>query len=100
MHNGKDSWMWEYPENSYTTGLGNYKQSGVSMSTFKNRENKHDVYRGKNYMKRSCQSLSERAMKIITFYIEEKKLFTKEKQESYENAKIYFICQEKIEINM
>ena len=53
-----------------------------------------------NCMKRSCQSLSERAMKIITFYIEEKKLFTKEKQESYENAKIYFICQEKIEINM
>ena len=35
-------------------------------------------------------------MKIIIFYFEKKKLFTKEKQESYENAKIYYISQEKI----
>ena len=41
-------------ENSSTTKVGKHTQSGFSMSTlssFKCIENKHDVYRGKYYMK-------------------------------------------------
>ena len=36
-----------------------------TISSFKNIENKHDVYRGKNCMKKFCESLREHAMKII-----------------------------------
>ena len=44
--------------------------SGFSMSTispFKSIENKRDVYRRKDYMKKICKSLREHAMKIINF---------------------------------
>ena len=53
------------------------------MSTiwkFKNRENKHDVCRGKGCIKKFCESLREHAMK-------EMKLLMKEQQESYEILK-------------
>ena len=43
------------PENSSTTKVGEHIQSGFSMSTilsFKSIENKHDVHRGKDYMKK------------------------------------------------
>ena len=36
-------------------------------------------------------------MKIINFKKKKMKLLTKEQQESYENAKIYYICKEKFE---
>ena len=36
-----------------------------TISSFKNIENKHDVYRGKNCMKMFCESLREHAVKII-----------------------------------
>ena len=57
-----------------------------------NLENKHDVYRGEDCMKRFCESLREHPMKII-----KKKLLTKEQQISYENVKICYICKEKLE---
>ena len=44
-----------------------------------------------------CEFLRERAMKIINFKKKKMKLLTKEQQESYENAKICFICKKKIE---
>ena len=31
-------------------------------------ENKHDVYRGKDYMKKFCEFLRKHAMEIIIFY--------------------------------
>ena len=43
-------------------------------------------------MKKFLKSLGEHAMKIIT--LKKMKLFKKEQQESYENAKIYYIFQE------
>ena len=46
-------------------------------------------------MKKSCECSREYAMKIIN--IKKKKLLTKEKQESHENAKISYICEEKFE---
>ena len=36
-----------------------------TISSFKNIENKDDVYRSKDYMKKFCKSLREHAMKII-----------------------------------
>ena len=61
--------------------------SGFSMSrisSFRSTENKHDVYRGKDCIKKFCEFLREHAIKIINF----KKLLTKGHQESYENVKI------------
>ena len=48
-------------------------------------------------MKKLCEFLREHIMKIISFKKEKMKLLTKEQQESYENAKICYICQEKFE---
>ena len=47
-------------------------------------------------MKRLFQSLKEHAMKIINFKKKKMKLITKEQQESNENAKICYICKEKL----
>ena len=46
------------PKNSSTTKV---------ISSFRSIENKHDVYRGKNCMKKFCESLRELAMKRINF---------------------------------
>ena len=86
------------PENSSTTKVSEYIPSGFSISTispFRSIENKHDVYRGKDCMKKFCEFLRKHAMKIINFKKKKVKLLTKEQQESYENAKICYICKEK-----
>ena len=48
-------------------------------------------------MKNFCESLRKHAMKICNFKTKKMKLLTKEQQESYENAKICYICKEKFE---
>ena len=58
-------------------------------------QNKHDLYRGKDCMKTFCESLGEYIMKIINFKKKQIKSLTKELQESYENAKICYICKKK-----
>ena len=68
-----------------------------SLSSFRSIENRHDVYRVKDSMKKFCESLRERAMKIINFKKKKMALITKEQQESYQNAKICYICKEKLE---
>ena len=88
------------PENSSTTKVSEHIPSRFSMSTilsFRSIENNHDVYRGKDYMKKFCESLREHAMKIINFKKKKMKLLTKGQHESYENAKICYVCQEKFE---
>ena len=88
------------PENSSATKVSEHIPSGFSMSTissFKNIKNKHDVYRGKDHMKKFSGFLREHAMKIINFKKKKNKLLTKEQQESYENTKICYICKEKFE---
>ena len=88
------------PENSSTTKVSEYIPSGFSMSTilpFKIIENKHGVFRGKDCMKNFCESIREHAMKTIRFKKKKMKLLTKEQQESYQNAKICYICKEKSE---
>ena len=68
-----------------------------TISSFRSIENKHDIYRSKNCMKKFCESLREHAMKMINFKKKKMKLSTKEQQELYENAKICYICKEKFE---
>ena len=68
-----------------------------SLSSFRSIENRHDVYRGKDSIKKFCESLRERAMKIINFKKIKMTLLTKQQQESYQNAKICYICKEKLE---
>ena len=48
----------------------------------------HDVYRGKDCMKRFCESLREHAIKIINLKKKKMRSSIKKQQESYENAKI------------
>ena len=63
---------------------------------FRSIENKHDVYRGKDSMKKFCEFLREYEMKMINFQKEKIKLLTKGQQESNENVKICYICKEKL----
>ena len=44
-------------------------------------------------MKKFCEFLREHTMKITNFKKKKIKLLTKEQQESYENAKICYICK-------
>ena len=58
------------PQNSSATKVSEHIPSGFSMSkisSFRSIENKHDVFRGKDCMKRFCEFLREHAMKIIDF---------------------------------
>ena len=65
---------------------------GNSMSTickFDNIENKNNVYRGEDCMKKFCESLREHTVKIINF--EKKKIIplTNEQQESNEKKSAF-----------
>ena len=51
-------------------------------------------------MKKIFESLGQPTMKIINFKKKKMKLLTKEQQESYENAKICYICTKKLKIIM
>ena len=58
------------PENSFTTKAGKHISLIFPMSaisSLKSIENKHDVYTGKDSMKKFCESLKEHAMKVINF---------------------------------
>ena len=58
------------PKNSSATKVSQHIALGFSISTkssFKSRENKHDVYRGKDCMKKFCKSLRKHEMEIINF---------------------------------
>ena len=68
-----------------------------TISIFKSIENKHNVYRSEDCMKRFCESLREHTIEIINFKKKKMNSLTKEQQESYENAKICYICKEKFE---
>ena len=90
------------PENSSTTIVREHIASGFSISTissFKDIENNHNAYCGKDCMKKFCASLTEHAVKISNSKKKKNmKLLTKQQLEPYENAKICFIFKEKFEI--
>ena len=88
------------PENSSTSKVCEHIPSGFPMSTisfFRSIENKHDMYRSKDCMKKFCEFLRAHVMKIINFKKKKMQLLTKEQQESYENSKICYICKEKFQ---
>ena len=75
------------PENSSTSKVSEHIPLGFSMSTissFRSIENQHDMYRGKDCIKKFWEFLREQVMKIINFKKKKIKLLTKELQESYE----------------
>ena len=79
------------PKNSSTTKFIKHIPSGFSITTissFRSIENKLDVYRDKDRIKKFCEFSSEHEMKIINFKKKRNKLLTKEQQESHKNAKI------------
>ena len=47
-----------------------------TISPLKSIENKHDVYRGKDCMKKFCESLRDHAMEIISFKKKKMKFLT------------------------
>ena len=88
------------PEKSSTTKVSKHISSGFSIpkiSSFKGIENKPNVYRGKDCMKKICESSKEHAMKIINFKNKEIKLLTNKQKQMYENAEVCYICNEKFE---
>ena len=59
------------PENLFTTKVNEHIPSGFSRSTiplFRSIENRNNVYRGENFMKRFCEFLREHVMKITNFF--------------------------------
>ena len=68
-----------------------------TISLYKSIENRHDVHRGQACIKKFCQFLREHAIKIINFKKKKNEIIKKEQQESYENAKIHYICKERFE---
>ena len=72
------------PKNSSETQVTEHIPSSFSMSTissFKSIENKHDVCRGKDCIKKFCESLTEH----------------EKHKESYENSNHCYICKENLE---
>ena len=57
-----------------------------TILSFKSLANKHDIYRGKDCMKKFCEFLRKHAMKIINFKKKKMKLLTKEQQESQKSV--------------
>ena len=58
------------PKTSSKTKADEHIPLGFSMSTissFKSTENKHDVYRGKDCMRKYCESLRQLAVEVINF---------------------------------
>ena len=71
-----------------------------TISSFENIENKHDVYRARDCMKKFFESLGEHVMKMTNFKQKKMKLLLKEQQVSRENLKICVICKENLNINI
>ena len=70
--------------------------SDFSMSTissFKSIENKHDIYRGKDCMKKFCESLREHAMKIINFKKKENEVINKRAAEIMKMKKSFIFVK-------
>ena len=77
--------------NLSTRKVSKHIPSSFSMSTIyllRSIENRHDVYKGKDCMKKFCGFLRKQAIKII---LKKMKLLTKAEQGSYGNAKICFV---------
>ena len=59
-----------------------------TLSSFKEIQNKHDLYKCKDYMKKIYNSLRKHALKLINFFKKIMRLYINEQLESYENTNI------------
>ena len=85
-------------ENSFTTKVSKHIPSDFSMSamsSFKGKEDNHDVYKGKDFMKKFCKSLRQHAMEVISFKKKKMELLTKKQQQSFHSVRICYICEKK-----
>ena len=84
------------------TIVGEHSPCGYSVSTtwtFDGIENKNDLYRGEDCMKKFCESLGEDAKKTINSEKTKMIPLTNEQQESYEKTKIFYTCKKSSNIN-
>ena len=69
------------------------------MSTnlaFDHLEIKHNLFRGKDCMKKFCTSLRKQAKDIIDFETKNMSSLTKEELKPHQDAKVYYICGKRI----
>ena len=71
-----------------------------TISFFTSIENKHDVNRGKDFMKRFCDYLREHAMKIINFKMKKNELLTKESKNHMKMLKSAIFVKKNVKINI
>ena len=79
------------PENSSTQNVSEHIPSGFSLytiSSFRSIENKHDMYRGKDCIKKFCELSRENAINIINF---KKKILSCYQKSSKDHMKIHFL---------
>ena len=90
-----------HPENSSTAKEGEHTPLAFPMSTilsFKSIENKHDIYRSKNCMKKFCQSLRKHEMKIITDKLNRQSYWEMNSRTRIQKSAIF--VKKKLTINM
>ena len=90
------------PNESYTERKAKHEPSGYPLSlidSFDLRENKHNVYRGKDCIKRFCSDLKELATKIMNFEEKEMIPLTDNENKFYEEQGKCHICQKEFRYN-
>ena len=71
-----------------------------TISSFRSTENKYDVYRGKDCMKKFCEFLGKHAIKIIHFKRKKMELLPKEQQKSYKKQKSVIFVKKNLKIKI
>ena len=88
------------PEDSSKTKVDENIPPDFSMSivfSFTIIENKHNVQRSKDCMKKLCEPLREHAVEIINFKKKKMEPLRNKQQKSYENTKNCYVCKDKFE---
>ena len=91
------------PENLLTRTLDEHISSASSVTTmlsFKSIENKHDVYRHKDYMKKFLESWREYPVAISTFRKKEMDLLTQKHHKSDQTEEIFDFLKKSLTVNM
>ena len=84
------------PNESYTERKAMHEPCGYALSLislFNSNENKHNVYRGRDCIKRFCSDLKELTSKIINYEEKEMIPLTENENKFYEDQKECYICQ-------
>ena len=92
----KEQYCQNNPNESYTERKSKHEPSGYSLSLislFDSKENKHNVYRGRDCIKRFCSDIKELATKIVNYEEKEMIPLTDNENNFYEEQKKRHICQ-------